>query len=140
MGGLDFGAIMELVNGIMGATKPKEEGQQGFEIDFQKLGMVALSFAGRQGISWVLSNRRQKKEAKMLSMGIKPDAKADKKGGKFVPGLVIGAVLGIGGYLLSMKPEDREALFKNVDRAINEIMSLVGEFQGRPYSNNYERK
>lgn len=140
MGGLDFGAVMDLVNGIMGATKPKQDGeeQQGFQVDVQKLGLVVLTFAGRQGLSWYLNRRRQKKEASLLAKGIKPGAK-EKKGGKFVPGMVVGLVLSVGGYLLVMKPEEREALFKNINKLVDEGMSLVNEFQGKPYSSNYEK-
>lgn len=141
MGGLDFGAVMDLVNGVMGATRPKQgaEGEQGgFQVDTQKLALVFLTFAGRQGLSWFLNQRRQKKEAKLLAKGIKPSAK-QKKGGKFLPGLVIGVILSVTGYLLVMKPEDREALFKNINKLVDEGMNLINEFQGKPYSSNYEK-
>lgn len=139
MGGLDFGAVLDLVNGIMGATKPKQEGQEGNQIDMQKIGLVVLSFAGRQGLSWFLKNRRTKKEAKLMARGIKPEAARPKKSGKFVPGLLVGTGLGVAGYLLVMKPEDRENLFKNIDKVINEATGLISEFQGKPYSANYEK-
>ncbi len=139
MGGLDFAAIMDLVNGIMGATRPKEDGE-GSQIDTQKVAMVVLTFAGRQGLSWVLNQRRQKREVKMLAKGIKPGSETKKKGNKFGPVLLVGAGLGLAGYLLIMKPEDREALFKQVDKTINDVTGLVNELQGKPYSNDYERK
>jgi hypothetical protein len=139
MGGLDIGAIIDLVNGVMGATKPKQDGEEGTQIDVQKLGLVVLTFAGRQGLSWFLRQRRQKQEAKLLSKGIKPEARSKKKGNKFVPGLVIGGALGLIGYLLVMKPEDRENLFKNIDKTVDEVVSLVNEIQGKPYTSNYEK-
>jgi len=139
MGGLDFGAIMELVNGIMGANRPKENGEEGTQFDTQKIMLVLLTFAGRQGLSWFLANRRQKNEAKMLARGIRPNTAAEKKGGKFAPGLVIIGGLGLAGYLLVMKPEEREALFKRIDGLVDGAVGFVNEFQGKPYSNNFER-
>ncbi|MEI6042840.1 MAG: hypothetical protein WCS37_00490 [Chloroflexota bacterium] len=141
MGGLDFGALLDLVNGIIEATKPKDEGegQGSLQIDYKKIGLVLLTFAGKQGMSWFLTNRRQKKEARLLARGIRPDSRRKKRGGKLLRGLVVSSGLGLVGYLLVMKPEEREILFKNINKVVDETLSLVNEVQGKPYSNNYEK-
>lgn len=139
MGGLDFGAIMELVNGIMGANRPKENGEEGTQLDTQKIALVLLTFVGRQGLSWFMANRRRNNEAKMMARGIKAETAAQKKGSKLGPGLIVTGGLALAGYLLAMKPEEREALFKQVDKLVDEAVGFVNEFQGKPYSNNFER-
>jgi hypothetical protein len=53
--------------------------------------------------------------------------------------LAIGTSLSLTGYLLTMKPEDRETLFKNINKVVDETMSLISEFQGKPYTSNYEK-
>jgi|GEM_PF-1896746 len=138
---LDLGTIFELINGVASSVKRGENGKTDLGIDPQKLGMVLASFAGRQVVAQVM-NRRQRKTSEMEQAmaylrdkaGIKP---AKKKIGA-LPFLIFGAVGSLVVYVVTLKPEERAQLFKNVDRLINQVGGLANEIQGRPYTADYE--
>ncbi len=141
--GLDLGTIIELANGLASTFKKGENGQSSMAIDPQKLGMVMVSFAGRQVMARLMA-RRQRQAAELdeaiaylrQRAGIKPP----KRKIGVLPLLVGG--LGLGGaiYVALLKPEERTQLFKYLDGLANEISGLIGEIQGKPYSSDYEPK
>lgn len=134
---MELGDIIELVTGIMSATKPKEGG--GFDIDRGKLAMLGATFAGQQLMSrWQKRNTQKTlRRAEQLGITTKDLEKLKKKKGHLGRNLSIGAVMGVAGYLLVMKPEERSELFKNIDTVINEVTSLINELQGKPSDQNF---
>lgn len=134
---MELGDVIELITGIMSATKPKEGG--GFEIDRGKLAMLGATFAGQQVMSRWQKRNTKKVLQKAEQLGIDPKdlGKLKKKKGHLGRNLSIGAVIGVVGYLLVMKPEERTELFKNIDGVINEVTGLINEFQGKLSDQNF---
>jgi len=128
---MEIGEIIELITGIIGTTKRKEDGTM--EIDRSKLALLGATFAGQQVLSRWQKGRERKAllKAEKLGLSEKDVEKLQKKRGILGRYVTIGAVLGAVGYLLVMKPEQRTELFKNIDNAINEASSLINEIQGK---------
>ncbi len=136
---MEIGELIELITGIMGTTKRKEDGS--LEIDRNKLALLGATFAGQQVLSRWQSGRQRKAllKAEKLGLSEKDLEKLQKKRGNLGRNVTIGAALGAVGYLLVMKPEQRTELFKNIDNAINEASSLINEIQGKPSGDNFSQ-
>lgn len=146
-GGLDLGALIELVSGIVDSVKQREDGQKGFSVDYQKLSRSVAALAGRQALGWILSRRESRRNAYDEALdilrtraNIPQRVKQPKKKSRILPTLIIGALLSLAGYLLVMKPEQRQALFNTIDHYLDQAIGLANEIQGKPYSRDYEKK
>lgn len=146
-GGLDLGALIELVSGVVDSVRQREDGQKGFTVDYQKLSRTVAGVAGRQAVSWVLSRRERRRSAYDEAVAILREranlpqrVKKPKKKSRLLPSLAVGTVLGVAGYLLVMKPEERQALFNTIDHYLDQAIGLANEIQGKPYSRDYEKK
>jgi hypothetical protein len=144
---LDFGTIIELVTGGMNHVKVKEGDQKGYDVDFQQLSLLAGKVLGRRAISYVLQRREDRRnqyddamDILRVRSGLPPKIRKQKKSSNLGAVLVGLGVLAGAIYLLVMKPEDRTALFQRLDNMINQVSGIINEFQGKPYSNDFEVK
>lgn len=135
---MEIGDIIELVSGVMNATKSKEGG--GFEIDRGKLAILGATFAGQQILNRWQEGRQQKvvRRAEKLGLSEKDLERLQKKKGHLGRNLLVVAGVGAAGYLLVMKPEQRAELFKNIDSLVNEAGELLNEIQGNPTSEPFK--
>jgi hypothetical protein len=136
---MEISEIIELVTGIMNATKRREDGS--LELDKNKLMLLGATFAGQQVLSRWQQGRQRKALLKAERLGLteKDLRKLQKKRGKWGRNLTFGTVVGVVGYLLVMKPEQRTELFKSIDNAITELSNLINEFQGKPATESFAK-
>jgi hypothetical protein len=133
---------MEVVNGVMNSMKPREEGNNNMAVDPKKLAATFAPLAGRIVMGRVMAARQRKTKQMDEALALlreRAGIKTKKKGpaGRilFLLGLALGAI----GYIATLKPEQREQFFKGVDKLVNDISGLINEFQGKPYTKDYEK-
>lgn len=152
-GGISFSTLFEVAGVVLNSTRTKEgskDGKAGLAIDPQKLAMGMAGIAGQQVLKSFAQRQAKKRLRKELDAGLisLEDFKAGrsaadvrkKKGGLFKPGLLIGALVGAGIYLLTLSPEQREKLFKQIEETLAQVIGFVNEIQGKPYSQDFEKK
>ncbi len=155
-GGLSFSTLFEVAGVVLNSTRTKDadkNGKTGLSVDPQKLVMGLAGIAGQQVLKVFAQRQTRKRLKKELEAGLisVEDFKAGrsaaevkrtqkKKSGLFRPGLIIGAIVGGGLYLLTLSPGQREKLFKQVKQMLTQVIGIVNEIQGKPYSQDFEEK
>lgn len=154
-GGISFSTLFEVAGVVMNSTRTKEagkDGKPGLSFDPQKLALGLAGIAGQQVLKGFGRRQARKRLKKELDAGLisledfkagRTSAevkKAKKKASLFQPGLILGALIGAGVYLFSMPAEQREKLFKQVEATVVQVLGIVNEIQGKPYSQDYEEK
>ena len=154
-GGISFSTLFEVAGVVLNSTRAKEpdsEGKPGLAVDPQKLALGLAGIAGQQVLKGFARRRARKRLKKELDAGLisLEDFKAGrtaaevkqarKKTSLFKPGLLLGAAVGAGLYLMSLSPDQREKLFKQVEQMVAQVIGIINEIQGKPYSQDYEPK
>lgn len=154
-GGISFSTLFEVAGVVLNSTRnkePNQEGKAGLAVDPQKLALGLAGIAGQQVLKGFARRQTRKRLKKELDAGLisaedfkagrsAAEVKKDrKKSSLFRPGLVLGALVGGGLYLLSIPAEQREKLFKQVEQILAQVIGIVNEIQGKPYSQDYEEK
>ena len=153
-GGISFSTLFEVAGVVLNSTRTKEpgkDGKAGLAVDPQKLAMGVAGIAGQQVLKTLARRQARKRLKKELDAGLislddfkagrsAADIRKKKKGGLFKPGLIIGAIVGAGVYLLSLSPEQRDKLFKQLEETLAQVIGFVNEIQGKPYSQDFETK
>lgn len=152
-GGISFSTLFEVAGVVLNSTKAKEpggDGKSGLAVDPQKLALGLAGIAGQQVLKGFARRQARKRLKKELDKGLisledfkagrsaAEVKKARKRTSLFRPGLIIGAVVGAGVYLLSLSPDQRDKLFKQVEQVLAQGIGIVNEIQGKPYSQDYE--
>ena len=135
-GSLDMSTVFELVGGVANSIKREEgkEGLSGVSVDPKKLGLVLLSFGGRQFFGYLMARRQKKSEnlEEALELlreraGIKPPRKTKSP----FPFAFIGFVVGAGIYLSTLKKEERNQIISGVDNIVTGVVGLINSIQGK---------
>jgi hypothetical protein len=152
-GGFGLGTAIEVVMVIINSTKNKEPGADGkgggLALDKNKLAWGLSGIAGQQVIKGFARRRERKELAREYAAGLISEAdfkagrrskQVKRKKNRFGVGMLAGMAVGGTAYILAMPPEQRARLFKQLDQTATQIIGLVGELQGKPYSDDYEPK
>jgi hypothetical protein len=155
-GGISFSTIFEVAGVVLNSTRtkdPDKSGKAGLAVDPQKLAMGLAGIAGQQVLKGFARRQTRKRLKKELDAGLisVDDFKAGRSAAEvkrtrknktsfFRPGLIIGAIVGGGLYLLSLSPDQREKLFKQVEQMLAQVIGIINEIQGKPYSQDFEEK
>ncbi|MDB5080326.1 MAG: hypothetical protein JWP00_2250 [Chloroflexi bacterium] len=153
-GGISFSTLFEVAGVVLNSTKtkqPDKDGKAGLAVDPQKLALGMAGIAGQQVLKGFAQRQARKRLRKELAAGLisaedfkagrsAADIRRKNKKGFLRPGLLLGALVGGALYLLSLSPEDREKLFKQVEQGLAQIVGILNEIQGKPYSDDFEDK
>jgi len=152
-GGFGLGTAIEVAMVIINSTKNKEpgaSGKGGLALDTNKLAWGLSGIAGQQVIKSFGRRRDRKELQREYAAGLisEADFKAGrrasqvkkKRKNRFGAGMLAGMAVGGTAYVLAMPPEQRARLFKQIDQTVSQITGIVGELQGKPYSEDYEPK
>jgi hypothetical protein len=153
-GGISFSTLFEVAGVVLNSTRSKEpdqEGKAGLAVDPQKLALGLAGIAGQQVLTAFARRQSQKRLSKELAAGLisvedfkagrtAAEVKRKSKKGLFRPALLLGVAVGAGLYLMSLSTEQREKLFKQLEQGLAQVIGLINEIQGKPYSQDYEDK
>lgn len=152
-GGFGLGTAIEIVMVIINSTKNKEPGTDGkgggLTLDKNKLAWGLSGIAGQQALKSFSRRRERKQLAQEYEAGLISEAdfkagrrasQVKKKKNRFGTGLLAGLAVGGVTYILAMPPEQRARFFKQIDQIVNQVSGIIGELQGKPYSEDYEPK
>lgn len=151
-GGFGLGTAIEIVMVIINSTKNKEpgtDGKGGLTLDKNKLAWGLSGIAGQQALKSFSRRRERKQLAQEYEAGLISEAdfkagrrasQVKKKKNRFGTGLLAGLAVGGVTYILAMPPEQRARFFKQIDQIVNQVSGIIGELQGKPYSEDYEPK
>ncbi len=151
-GGISFSTLFEVAGVVLNSTRTKDadkNGKSGLAVDPQKLALGMAGIAGQQVLKGFARRQAGKRLKKELAAGLisaedfkagRTSAEVRHKKSRLRPGLLVGAIVGAGLYLLSLSPEDRGKLFKQVEQGLAQIIGIVNEIQGKPYSQDFEEK
>jgi hypothetical protein len=151
-GGISFSTLFEVAGVVLNSTRTKEpgkDGKAGLAVDPQKLALGMAGIAGQEVLKSFARRQARKRLKKELDAGLisVEDFKAGRtakevkrKKSLLRPGLFFGIIVGAGLYLLSLSAEQREKLFKQVEQGLAQVIGIVNEIQGKPYSQDFEGK
>ena len=153
-GGISFSTLFEVAGVVLNSTRtkdPDKTGKAGLAVDPQKLALGLAGIAGQQVLKGFARRQSRKRLKKELDAGLisvedfkagrtAAEVRKTRKKGLFRPALVLGLIAGAGLYVFSLSTEQREKLFKQIEQGLAQVIGIVNEIQGKPYSQDYEGK
>lgn len=151
---LSLDLLLEVGGVVLASTKNKKPDEPGlnvagFGVDYTKLGTGMATVAAKRVFGAWQAGRKEARIKKAFANGLisreiydqgeLPTEFQSKRGRRGLGIVLIGAIVGAAFYVMSLTPEQRTKLFRQIDELVGGVMSFANELQGKPYSQDYEK-